>query len=555
MSELRLVPLGGLGKVTQNMYLYEYGDEILIVDCGIGFPDEYMPGVDTLIPDTTYLHKQLGQGKKIVGMVISHGHEDHMGAIPYILPEFDEFPSIWASELTIGFIKKKLQDVKLEADLNVFRDLEPVKFGQHFSVKTIAVTHSVPDTKHLVIETPEGTIYHGSDFKLDDNPIDGKKTDLESIKQVGDQGVLLTMLDCLRVEYLEPVESESTTGPELEKLMVNTKGKYIVTVMSSHIHRIQQIVDAAKRQGRKVAFIGRSVEQNVKIAVELNKLQIPNGVMIDKRDIDQYRDKELCVIIAGSQGQEGSSLIRAVYGEHRQIQILPDDKVVFSATVIPGNEIPYYRAINELAGNGITVVYPDVNKNLHKSGHASAPEQREVIKLLKAKYVMPIGGEDRHRAKFKEYVAQALSYKKDFTIIPAHEEVLGISGGTIQVVDHISIKPRTVDGLGIGDVGPSVLSDRRSLSQAGMIVLMMPRINGRLDLSKMNVVSRGFVFVKEASEVIDFIKSETASIMEQAKNKYKKDDEIAAFIEKKLSRKLYKAIRREPMIIPVILDV
>lgn len=555
MSELRLVPLGGLGKVTQNMYLYEYEDEILIVDCGIGFPDEYMPGVDTLIPDTSYLHAQLEKGKKIVGMVISHGHEDHMGAIPYVLPEFEEFPAIWGSELTVGFINKKLQDEKLQAELNVFKDLEPVKFGSHFSVKTIAVTHSVPDTKHLVIETPEGVIYHGSDFKIDPTPIDGKTTDLESIKKVGEEGVLLAMLDCLRVEYLEPVESEAATGPELEKLMINTKGKYVVTLMSSHIHRIQQVVDAAKRQGRKVVFIGRSVEQNVKIALELDKLQIPKGLMIDKRDIDNYKDKELCVIIAGSQGQEGSSLIRAVYGEHRQIQILPDDKVVFSATVIPGNEIPYYRAINELAGNGITVVYPDVNKNLHKSGHASAAEQREIIKMLKAKYVMPIGGEDRHRAKFKEYVAQALSYKKDYTVIPAHEEVLGISGGTIQVVDHISIKPRTVDGLGIGDVGPSVLSDRRSLSQAGMIVLVMPRMKGKLDLSSMRVVSRGFVFVKEATEVIDFIKSETASLLEKAQKQYKKDDEIIAFIEKKLSRKLYKAIRREPMIIPVILDV
>lgn len=555
MSELRIVPLGGLGKVTQNMYLYEYDNEILIVDCGIGFPDEYMPGVDTLIPDTSYLHEELKKGKKTVGIAISHGHEDHMGALSYILPEFEEAPQIWGSQLTVGFINKKLQDENLSVPLNVFQDLTPVKFGQHFSVMTVAVTHSVPDTKHLVITTPEGVIYHGSDFKLDDHPIDGVKTDLETMRKLGDQGITLALLDCLRVENLEWTPSESVTGPELEKLMINTKGKYIVTLMSSHIHRIQQVVDAAKRQNRRVAFIGRSVEQNVKIAMELNKLQMPDGVMIDKRDIDQYRDKELCIVIAGSQGQEGSSLIRAVFGEHRQVQILPDDKVVFSANVIPGNEIPYYRAINELARNGINVVYPDVNHDIHKSGHASAAEQREVAKLLKAKYLMPIGGEDRHRAKFREYVSQALGYKKEFTVIPAHEEVIGISNGEIKIVDHISIKPRAVDGLGIGDVGPTVLSDRRSLSQAGMIVLILPRVGNRLDLAKMTVVSRGFVFMKEASEVIDFIKKETATILSQEEVAKLKDDEQLLKLERRLARKLYKVIRREPMIIPVILDV
>ncbi|MCC6711190.1 MAG: ribonuclease J, partial [Candidatus Pacebacteria bacterium] len=489
------------------------------------------------------------------GIAISHGHEDHMGALPYVLPEFEEIPQIWGSQLTVGFINKKLQDENISTPLNIFKDLTPVKFGQYFSVMTIAVTHSVPDTKHLVIETPEGIIYHGSDFKLDEHPIDGVKTDLESIKKVADQGITLAMIDCLRVENLERTPSEAETGPELEKLMINTKGKYIVTLMSSHIHRIQQIVDAAKRQGRKVAFIGRSVEQNVKIAMELNKLHMPEGVMIDKRDTDQYRDKELCIVIAGSQGQEGSSLIRAVFGEHRQVQILPDDKVVFSANVIPGNEIPYYRAINELASNGINVVYPDVDADIHKSGHASAAEQRDLAKILKAKYLMPIGGEDRHRAKFREYVSQALGYKKEFTVIPAHEEVLGISNGEIKIVDHISIKPRAVDGLGIGDVGPTVLSDRRSLSQAGMIVLILPKVAGRFDLAKMDVVSRGFVFMKEANEVIDFIKQETANILDQADEKNLKDDDKLVMLERKLARKLYKVIRREPMIIPVILDV
>jgi ribonuclease J len=326
--------------------------------------------------------------------------------------------------------------------------------------------------------------------------------------------------------------------------------------MSSHIHRIQQIVNAAKKHHRKVVFIGRSVEQNVQIATEMGKLDVPKGMMIDKRKIGSYKDNQLCVIIAGSQGQEGSSLIRAVYGEHRQVRIKEDDKVVFSANVIPGNEISYYRAINELAGNGVDVVYPDVNPLLHQSGHASAAEQREVIKLLKPKYVMPIGGEDRHRAKFREYVAQSLGYTKEKTLTPQTGEVLGISNGEVKVIDQISIRGRTVDGLGIGDVGPIVLSDRRLMSQSGMIVLILPRHKGRLNFKKMRVVSKGFVFMKEAEEVIDFIEKETAGIINSlSKSKQKSDKAVREAVERKLSRKLYKVIQREPIIIPVIMDV
>lgn len=555
MNQLKIVPIGGLGKVTQNMFIYEYDREMLIVDCGIGFPDEYMPGVDTLIPDTSYLHEQLAAGKKIVGIALTHGHEDHMGALPYILPELKDMPPIWGSPLTVAFAQKKLADQKINVHINTFTDLTPVKFGEHFSVMCLTVTHSVPDTKHLVIETPEGIVYHGSDFKLDKRPLDGVTTDLKAMEAIGNRGILVALIDCLRVERLEPGEPETTVGPELEKLMRHTKGKYIVTLMSSHIHRIQQIVNAAEKLGRKVVFIGRSVEQNVKIASELGKLQIPRDMMIDKRDVEKYKDNKLCVVIAGSQGQEGSSLIRAVYGEHQQIQILPDDKVVFSANVIPGNEIPYYRAINQLAGNEVNVIYPDVNPLLHQSGHASAPEQREVVKLLHPKFVMPIGGEDRHRAKFREYVAQSLGYTKDKTLTPKNGEILGFHDGEVKVVDSIVIKPRTVDGLGIGDVGPAVLADRRLMSQSGMIVLILPRIKGRFDLGGVQVVSKGFVFMQEARDVIDFIKKETADIVHSMGKKRGGDEVLRKQLENRLGRKLYKIIRREPMIIPVILDV
>lgn len=552
MSELKIVPLGGMGRVTLNMFLYQYENEILIVDCGIGFPDVYMPGVDAIIPDITYLLKELKAGKKIVGLVFSHGHEDHIGALPYLSPELPDFP-IYASPLTAGFAELRLKDKGANRSIKVIADNKPIKIGTHFTLTTLAITHSVPDSKHLVIETPEGIIYHGSDFKLDDHPIDGVLPDFESIEKFSQRGILLALIDCLRIERDAWTKSESTTGPVIAEEMRSTKGKFVITLMSSHVHRIQQTVDAAHEQRRKVVFIGRSVEQNVKVAVSLGKLDIPKGLMIDKRDMPDVRAEDLCVIIAGSQGQEGSSLVRAIYGEHRQIQITQRDKVLFSAESIPGNEVPYYNAIDELSRNQIQVVYPDIKPDIHQSGHASAPEQKKLVSLLKPKYLMPVGGADRHRNLFKQRMTTDLRFQPGNILVPANGEVLGCQNQQIKVIDRLTLKPRIVDGLGIGDVGPVVLSDRRSLSQAGIIVLVLPRHKGKLDLNNIMVVSRGFVFMKQADEVIDFIKEKTVEIIHKAGRKIK-DEELKRLIEKRLSRRLYKVIKREPMIVPVILD-
>jgi ribonuclease J len=554
MSQLEIVPLGGMGKVTQNMYLYIYEDEIFIIDCGIGFPDRYMPGVDILIPDTYYLLSLLEKGKKIVGMLLSHGHDDHIAATPYILPELPaEFP-IFASPLTAGFAKQRMGDGKVKREITVIKDKQPFKVGSHFEVTAFAVTHSVPDTKHFTIKTPEGIIYHGTDFKLDDHPVDGVKTDFEALRKVGEQGVLCMLVDCLRVERADRTLSESTTGPAIEKTMVDTQGKFIITLMSSHIHRIQQTIDAAKKHRRKVVFIGRSVEQNIEIALELGKLKISRDMLLDKRDLDQYKDKDLCVIIAGSQGQEGSSLMRAIFGEHRTIQINPKDKVVFSADAIPGNELNYYSAIDELSRNQVEVIYPAIMPNLHQSGHASAPEQRELVGVIKPKYLMPIGGADRHRVMFKEEVAKPYGAQDNQVLLPNDGEVVSFVEGKSQIKKKFSIRPRMVDGKGIGDVGPIVLADRRALGEAGMIVLVIPRVKKNFDLRKMLVVSRGFVFMKEAEEVIQFIKEETAKAVASFKGNVS-DQKLIQEIDKKLSRKLYKIIQREPLIVPVIYEV
>ncbi|MCA9369892.1 MAG: ribonuclease J [Pseudomonadales bacterium] len=552
MSSIRVMPLGGMGNVTQNMFLYQVDQQILIVDCGIGFPDHHMPGADLLIPDISYLHQLLEQGNTIAGMVLSHGHEDHIGALGYILPELPEFP-IFAVPFTAAFAQKRLEDKGARGSVTPVHDETHLQISPTFSVEFVQVTHSVPETRHLIIRTPAGTIYHGSDFKLDPHPVDGKVSQLDRIGQLASEGIDLMTIDCLRVESADWTKSESTVGPSIETTMRETKGKYIITLMSSHIHRIQQTIDAADKCGRKITFVGRSVEQNMEIALSLGEAHIPKGMQIDKRDIQNTADDKLCVVIAGSQGQEGSSLVRAVFGEHPVIQIAEHDTVVFSASAIPGNELPYYAAIDELCKNGVHVVYPDILKTLHQSGHASTPEQQELLGLVKPTYVMPIGGADRHRVKFLEFVAEPLGYTKDAVLLPNSGEVLELSASGPKVVESVHLKPRIVDGLGIGDVGPVVLSDRKALSEAGIIVVVVPRVKGQFRPKDIRVISKGFVFMKEADDVIEFITSTTAELLTTFKKKTS-DEKLRRSIEHTLSRKLFKIIRREPLVVMVIAD-
>lgn len=556
MSGLRIIPLGGIGNVTQNMFVYQYEDEMVIFDCGIGFPNQYMPGVDVMIPDITYLHEQMAAGKKIVGMVLTHGHDDHIGALPYLLPELPNFP-MYAAPLTAGFAANRMKDSGADREVTVFADNTIFAIGssKYFKVEGFAMTHSVPDTRHFAVHTPVGMIYHGPDFKIDLQPVDKVLPDFDTISRLGKEGVLCMLMDCLRVERQDWSKSESAVFPAIEESMADVRGKYIMTLMSSHIHRIQQTVNVAAKHGRKVAFIGRSVEQNVDVALQLKKLFIPAGMLVNKRDIANYPDEEICIIIAGSQGQEGSSLMRAVYGEHPVLQIKPTDRVVFSSDAIPGNEIPYFEAIDELSRNGVSVLYPDIVPDLHQSGHGGAMEQMMMIALVKPKFVFPMGGQDRHREKFHELVAAKMGYKDNQVIIPGFGDVLEFShDGVPSVVDHIDLQPRLVDGLGVGDVGRSVLSDRQALGREGMIVLIIPRVNGALDARNINVVSRGFVFMKEAQEVIDFLKQTTADVIQEL-GVEARDEDVKKTIERRLGRKLHKIIRRTPMILPVIVEM
>ncbi len=551
MSNLQLLPLGGMGNVTQNMYLYEYEDEILLVDCGIGFPTTYMPGIDILIPDITPLLKKLEAGKKIVGMILTHGHDDHIAALPYVLPHLPEFP-IFGSPLTIGFAQERVSEMNREVEFRVIEATKEVSLSPSFRFTSYNMTHSVPDTRHLLITTPVGAIYHGSDFKIDPKPVDGAVSDLDSLAKLGDQGVLCVLLDCLRVEKNEPAEPESTIGAEFEKLMANTKGKFILTLMSSHIHRIQQAVDVAQKLGRKVVFVGRSVEQNVRVARDLGKLKVRQEQIVDKKHLDTLPDDQVCLIIAGSQGQEGSSLVRAIFGEHPALQIKSDDTVVFSADAIPGNEVPYYQSIDELAGNDIRVLYPSIEPGLHHSGHASKKEQRQVVELLKPKLVMPIGGADRHRYLFAINIARPLGYSGEQILRPRSGETVVFTQDGASIGPKFELRPTTVDGLGIGDVGPVVLSDRLKLGDAGIVAVIVPRVKGELKLDQIQLISRGFVFMQQADEVIEFIKQTVREAISQ--NKKLSDKELSQTIEKRLVRKLYKIIKREPLVIANIVS-
>lgn len=551
---LTVVPLGGMGTVTQNLFLYELGNEILMVDCGIGFPDHKMPGVDILIPDVSYLVQQLEDGKELVGIVFSHGHDDHIAALPY-LTEFIPNVPIYGSPLTAAFATQRLRDGGSDRVVTPMPDKKRFRIGTEFEVELIHVTHSVPDTKHVVIRTSEGILYHGSDFKFDPKPVDGRVSDLARMKEIGEEGVLCVLSDCLRVEQEDQIPSESLVGPVIQRLMSQTSGKCVVTLMSSHIHRIQQVVDASVHLGRKVTFVGRSVEQNVTEALSLGQLTVPEGVMLDKKNWDSVKESKLTMIIAGSQGQEGSSLTRAVYGEHREVQIKPQDTVIFSAGPIPGNELNFYGAIDELSRNNIQVYYPDIEPGLHQSGHASALEQRQLVQLLKPRMLWPIGGADRHRRLYQHMVATPEGYDPDRVIIPQNGDVVSFGNGRFSVPFRLTLRPQAVDGLGVGDVGPRVLGDRRQLSEAGMVVVIIPKDSrggkNEYDFRRMQVISHGFVFMKEAGEVVDFIKGITRDIIMDSEKL--KEQDLARTIERKLQRKLYKTIQREPLVTVVFI--
>ena len=547
-KKLEIMPLGGMGEVTKNMFAYETENEILIIDCGIGFPDYTMLGVDILLPDISYLEDKKD---KIVGILLTHAHDDHIAGLPYILPKLPQIP-VYGSKLTIGFAKDRCKETTITPEF-IQIDKQEFSIG-NFRIKPIPVTHSVPDGRHFVIHTPAGVVYHGSDFKFDEHPVDGVVSDYDSMKKAGDEGIDLLLSDSLRSERSGRTISESQLKETFRKEIKNTKGKFIVTVMSSNLHRIQQAIDVAEENNRKVAFVGRSIEQNIKTAENLGFVRLPKNIL-HKRKINNLPPHQVCVIIAGSQGQVGSSLERAAKNDHDLVSINPSDKVVFATEPIPGNEVFLYDAIDNISKLGVEIAYPDVrDETLHVSGHGNADELMRLVKLTKPKYIMPIGGAYRHMVQYKK-LAIKLGYEKDKVLILDTGNTLLLENGQAKMGKKIKLKDVIVDGTGVGDVGFVVLDDRRKMAESGIVVVvvLINKTTGKI-IGQPEVISRGFVYMKNAKKLVNIISQKTIQILPKTigKNKWSK---LKPVLEKTLQNLIYKEIRRSPLILPVVREV
>lgn len=541
-QQLKFTPLGGIGGVTKNMYLYEYANQILIVDCGIGFPESAMLGVDVLIPDISYLK---GKEDQIIGMLLTHAHDDHIAALPYILPELPQIP-VYASRLTAGFAQDRLRDFDVKQDFTTFPDNTSLKLGP-FEIESIKITHSVPDARHFAIHTPVGTFYHGSDFKFDLTPVDGVVSDYQKIARIGSQGVLGLFSDALRSEKTGHSLSESILAETFEREFQNVRGKVLVTSMSSNVHRIQQAVNTAVKNNRKVAFIGWSVEQNTKTATKLGFFNAPKKSIIHKRSIGKYKPNQVCVIIAGSQGQPESSLTRAAIGTHSMIQIKPEDKVIFSTEPIPGNEDNVYAAIDNISRIGADISYSDVDDNLHVSGHAYALELKLLMELVKPKFLVPIGGTYRHMVQYRN-LAASMGHQPNNVFLLEDGQTILFGPNSAKLGPTVKLRHVMVDGTGIGDVGNIVLNDRRTMANSGMLVVIIPTDSNGHPQDNIQVISRGFVFMKRSKNLIHTI---TDTVKDEI-NKHQSPlnwKNLKRAITHQVQDKVYQLTQREPLVL------
>ena len=551
-TPLRITPLGGLGEIGKNITLYEYGDDMFLVDCGMSFPDEEMPGIDIVIPDFTYVIKN---ADKIKGLVVTHGHEDHIGAIPYLLKECN-FP-IYGTALTLGLVEGKLREHKLldRANLNTIKPGDKVKFGK-FIVEFIHVNHSIPDAVAVAVETPVGTVVQTGDFKIDTTPIDGDVIDLARFAELGKKGVLALLSDSTNAERPGFTPSERIVGESFSHLFKKAENKrIIVATFSSNIHRVQQIIDEAVRCGRKVAVSGRSMINVVQVASELGYLSVPDGVLIDIDMIKRYTPEQLVIITTGSQGEPMSALHRMAFGDHRKVEIGPGDFIIISATPIPGNEKLVTKVVNELLKLGAEVVYEKMY-DVHVSGHACQEELKIMLDIVKPKFFIPVHGEQKHLVKHAG-LAHAVGVPKENILIASIGNVIELTKTRMKVVDTVQAGSVLVDGFGVGDVGNVVLRDRKHLAEDGIIVVAVSVDSATREvISGPEVISRGFVYVKESEQLLDDAKEAACDVLEKCYVTNVRDwSVVKSRVRDGLSKYLYERTGRSPMILPVILEV
>jgi ribonuclease J len=547
-KKLKVIPLGGLGEIGKNITVFEYGDDILVVDCGMAFPDDEMLGIDLVLPDTTYLAKNK---ERVKGIVITHGHEDHIGALPFVLKDVNV--PVYGTKLTLGLVEYKLEEhgILSKSKLQTVTQGQTIELGV-FRVEFIRSTHSIADAVALAIHTPVGVVVHTSDFKIDYTPISGEPIDLPRFAELGKKGVLLLMSDSTNVERPGYTMSERTVGEAFDEIFLNAKSRILVATFASNIHRIQQVVNAAVKYDRKVAIAGRSMINVSNKAMELGYLTIPEGVLVDIERIKSYRQEKLVIISTGSQGEPMSALSRMATGDHRQVEIVPGDLVVISATPIPGNEKSVSAVINELFKKGAEVIY-EALADIHVSGHACQEELKLIQRLVQPKYFMPVHGEYRH-LKQHANLAQSLGMPKENTLIMEIGQVLEINSSEARIKGSVPSGKVLVDGLGIGDVGSVVLRDRKHLSEDGLIIVVVTvqKESGNV-LTGPDVISRGFVYVREAEAFMEEVKQvcKDAVLKCEGRNWSSRKNTI----KDTLRDYIYQKTKRRPMILPIIMEI
>ena len=550
-SPLKIIPLGGLLEIGKNITVFEYENDIVIVDCGIAFPEDDMLGVDLVIPDVTYLEKNK---EKIRGMVITHGHEDHIGSIPYFLKQINV--PIYATKLTAGLISNKLEEHKLlkSTKLKIVNQGEKITLGK-MKVEFIRSCHSIPDAVALAIHTPVGVVVHTGDFKIDYTPIDNKRMDLGRLAELGNKGVLALLSDSTNSERKGYTMSESTVGEVFDKLFLNCTKRIVVATFASNIHRIQQIVDSAVKYNRKVSVCGRSMINVIQTAVELGYINVPENTFIDIDMIKNYTDDQLVILTTGSQGEAMSALTRMASGEHRKVEITPNDLVIISATPIPGNEKLVSKVIDDLMQIGAEVVYSSL-ADIHVSGHACQEEQKLMLSLVRPKFFLPVHGEYR-QLMVHARTAVSLGVPPENIFIMNNGRVMEINENSAKLTGTVQSGRILVDGLGVGDVGNIVLRDRQHLSQDGLIiiVLTMDSATGEV-VAGPDIISRGFVYVRESENLMDEVKRTVQRELYKCEEKGIKDwSGIKSSLKDGLRDYVFAKTKRNPMILPIIMEV
>ena len=549
-NALRVIPLGGLNEIGKNMTILEYNDEMLIIDCGISFPDDEMYGIDIVLPDFSYLKKNAA---KIRGIVITHGHEDHIGAIPYFLKNFDV--PIYGTRLPLGLINNKLKEHGLKAKLNVIKAGDTIKLG-NFKVETIRTTHSIADAVCLSIETPVGVVFHTGDFKIDYTPLDGEPIDFHRLAEIGNKGVLLLMADSTNATRPGFTASERTVGRALENIFRDSKSRIIIATFSSNVHRVQRIIDNAVKFDRKVAISGRSMVNVANLSMELGYLKVPAGTLVDINKIKGIPDKNLVIITTGSQGEPMSALSRMAAAEHKAVQIKKGDMVILSSSPIPGNEKTVSNVVNRLYEKGAEVIYSDI-ADIHVSGHACEEELKLFHVLLKPKYFVPVHGEYRHLRAHAALAENLRMDAKDIFILK-NGNVLEMTPNSARVTnEEIPASPVLVDGLGVGDVGNIVLRDRKLLSESGLIIVVaaIDRASGEV-ASGPDIISRGFVYVRENEDLIEEARAVVAKALDKCMRENVKEwNTMKSAVRDALRNFIYEKTKRSPVILPIFMEV